>query len=29
VVRDPAVTASSEFQALRTELAAAIYAAHE
>ncbi|TWS18999.1 ABC transporter ATP-binding protein [Tsukamurella asaccharolytica] len=27
-VRDPSVTASPEFQALRTELAAAIYAAH-
>ncbi|BDH56141.1 ABC transporter ATP-binding protein [Tsukamurella sp. PLM1] len=28
VVRDPAVTATPEFQALRTELAEAIYAAH-
>ena len=27
-VRDPSVTATPEFQALRTELAAAIYAAH-
>jgi taurine transport system ATP-binding protein len=27
-VREPAVTATAEFQALRTELAAAIYAAH-
>ncbi|GAA1006870.1 ABC transporter ATP-binding protein [Nocardiopsis tropica] len=29
VVRDPAVTGTPEFQALRTELAAAIYAAHD
>lgn len=28
-VRDPSVTATAEFQALRTELAAAIYAAHD